>query len=162
MQRKNAYLLLLWVALGTACRQPPPERAVILPPDQAKAMLEQCSRSTPENVDGTWVVPPSVAAQLEQDLGKLSGFKSHHCCMSSKTMSNPEAYGTQLVGITIAGRKYVYINAIPFTMLTNDPRYRELWPRQPMQFCDGGSAFWGALYDPETRQFSELAFNGTA
>lgn len=162
MQGKNALLLLLWVALGTACREAPLQRAVIFPPDQAKAMLKQCSRSTPENIEGTWVVPASVAVQLEQDLDKLSGLKSHQCCMSNRTIDNPRAYGTQLVGVTIAGRKYVYANAVPFVMLTNDRRYREFWSRRPVQFCDGGSAFWGALYDPETRQFSELAFNGLA
>ena len=27
--------------------------------------------------------------------------------------------------------------------------------------CDGGPCYWGALYDPETGRFSELAFNGS-
>jgi hypothetical protein len=29
-----------------------------------------------------------------------------------------------------------------------------------MIICDGGKSFWGVLYDPETRTFSQLAFNG--
>jgi hypothetical protein len=33
---------------------------------------------------------------------------------------------------------------------------------KPFMVCDGGLSAWGALYDPETRRFSELAFNGVA
>ncbi|AAM41027.1 conserved hypothetical protein [Xanthomonas campestris pv. campestris str. 8004] len=31
-----------------------------------------------------------------------------------------------------------------------------------MGACDGGAAFWGALYDPQTGAFSEIAINGGA
>jgi hypothetical protein len=28
--------------------------------------------------------------------------------------------------------------------------------------CGGGEAFWGVLYDPATKTFRDLAFNGAA
>jgi hypothetical protein len=31
-----------------------------------------------------------------------------------------------------------------------------------MGACDGGKGFWGILFNIETKEFSELAFNGVA
>jgi len=33
---------------------------------------------------------------------------------------------------------------------------------EPVLVCDGGDAVWGALYDPATKIFRDLAFNGRA
>lgn len=158
--RARTSILLLIALSGTACAMPE-EHWAILPPDQAKAALHQCSRSTPEQVDGSWEIPPGVAAQLEQDLHKLAELKSHQCCSTGGSVSDPDAFLRQYVGVTIRGKKYVYINAIPVEISIHS-KDRGAWRRKPAIICDGGSAFWGALYDPETREFSELAFNGIA
>lgn len=160
MQARKTFLLFLLVVLGGTCRATSVEHSVILPPDQAEVMLKQCSRPTPEH-DGTWVIPPNVAAQLDQDLHKLSAMKAEQCCTSGASVSAPEEFARQYVGITIHGRKYVYINAFPAGM-AGYRKDKNAWKREPVMVCDGGSAFWGALYDPETRQFSGLAFNGLA
>ena len=162
MPAKRTYLLLLLLALSAMCSAASMDHFAILPPNQAKAMLQQCSRDAPEKVDGSWVISPSVAMQLEQDLARLSGLKSHRCCMASGTVGSPDTYARQYVGVTVSGKRYVYINAFPLGVLADGRPSQEAWPRRPVMFCDGGSAFWGALYDPETRQFSELAFNGLA
>lgn len=161
MQARKTFLLFLLVVLGATCRAASVEHSVILPPDQAKAMLKQCSRPTPE-YEGAWVIPPNVIAQLEQDLHKLAEMKAKQCCTSGASVNAPEEFVRQYVGITIRGRKYVYINAFPAGMLTEYRKDPDLWKRKPAMVCDGGSAFWGALYDPETRLFSGLAFNGLA
>ncbi|WP_266160764.1 hypothetical protein [Dyella silvatica] len=138
------------------------EHAAVLPPNQAESVLKQCSRPTPQHVDGTWVVPPTVVMQLESDLNKLSSLKPKQCCISDESVRNPESYVRQYVGITIRGRQYVYINAFHYSILSAHSKERDLWKHKPVMVCDGGDAFWGALYDPETREFSELAFNGVA
>ncbi|PIB21451.1 hypothetical protein AA099_09940 [Xanthomonas citri pv. citri] len=33
--------------------------------------------------------------------------------------------------------------------------------REAIQVCDGGSMFWGALYEPQTGAFSQIAINGS-
>ncbi|AAM36619.1 hypothetical protein J155_01899 [Xanthomonas citri pv. citri] len=32
---------------------------------------------------------------------------------------------------------------------------------EAIQVCDGGSMFWGALYEPQTGAFSQIAINGS-
>ena len=34
--------------------------------------------------------------------------------------------------------------------------------RTAIRVCDGGAAFWGAVFDPETGQFSQVETNGPA
>ena len=34
------------------------------------------------------------------------------------------------------------------------------YQNKPYIVCDGGSSYWGVLYDPGTKKFLELAFNG--
>lgn len=162
MRARSIILLLPLIALGTTARATPAKHWAILPSDQTQATLHQCSRQTPEHVDGTWEIPPSVAVQLEQDLHKLAELKSHQCCTSGAAVGDPDAFYRQYVGITIHGRKYVYINAFPAEIAPPGRKDDGSWKRKPAMICDGGSAFWGALYDPETREFSELAFNGVA
>jgi len=161
MQIKETCLLLLFLILAATCKAASEDRSVVLPPDQAKAVLKQCSRATPENVDGAWAIPPNVAAQLEQDLHKLAGLKSYQCCSFRGTVNDPAAYLRQYVGVTIRGKKYVYINAFRHAIFIK-PEDKDAWKRSPVMVCDGGSSYWGALYDPETREFLELAFNGLA
>ena len=162
MRTIRTFSLLLLVALGAACGASSTDHAAILPPDQAEALLKQCSRDTPQHVDGAWEIPSNMAAQLEQDLGKLSGLKARQCCSAGESVSNPATFYRQYVGITIQGRKYVYINAFPLVIVGNARQNKDAWKHEPVMTCDGGSDFWGVLYDPETRQFSELAFNGIA
>jgi hypothetical protein len=53
-------------------------------------------------------------------------------------------------------RRLIYINAF----LEPDPPKN--WRTEPVVACDGGTSFWGAIFDPATGQFSRLAINGVA
>ncbi len=162
MRRNTQCLCLLLLAFGLALNVSAMESAYILSPDQANQALKQCSRPTPENVDGTWTVTPAVVAQLEQDLNKLSNLKSIQCCVSGESVRNPSAFVRQYVGVTIRGRRYVYINAFHGPIIHRATDNVDAMMHKPFMVCDGGLSAWGALYDPETRRFSELAFNGVA
>jgi hypothetical protein len=133
------------------------DRAVLLPSDQAKAMLEQCSRPTPEDVDGTWKVSNTSLKRLEQDLPELADFGPKPSTIGDKAF-NPSGFYRQYVGITVHGQKLIYINAfggggdrIPFDIP---------WRKTPVVVCDGGRSHWGAVYNPKTHEFSQLRFNG--
>jgi hypothetical protein len=130
------------------------ERAVLLPVDQARNILKQCSRQTPDGVDGTWAVPPAVLAQLERDLPKLSAHVSNTFFSNGKSVSDPGSFYRQYVGITVRGKRFIYINAFRST------DSNMLWREKPVVVCDGGKSFWGVLYAPKTRQFSDLEFSG--
>jgi hypothetical protein len=130
-------------------------RAVLLPSDQAKAMLEQCSRPTPEDVDGSWTVPAATVKRLERDLPQLADFVAKP---AGGKAFDPSGFYRQYVGITVHGQKLIYINAfgggrdrIPFDIP---------WRKTPVVVCDGGRSHWGAVYDPKTHEFSQLRFNG--
>lgn len=162
MHRNTQCLWLLFFAFGFTLDASAMERAYILSPDQAQQALRQCSRPTPRDVKGTWIVTTTVVAQLERDLNKLSDLKSHQCCVSGESVRNPSSYLRQYVGVTIRGKRYVYINAFQGPVLHRATDNEDAMMHEPFVVCDGGDSAWGALYDPETRQFSELAFNGVA
>jgi hypothetical protein len=144
--------IIIAIALqSTACRVANPKlppRVAILPARQSVESLKQCSRPSPSDVSGGWDISPALAAQIEADLPKLET-QMHGIA--------PQVFYRQYVGILQSGQRRVYINAFaPSTLETRD----DSWEREPADACDGGDQFWGAVYDPATRQFSELAFNG--
>ena len=61
-----------------------------------------------------------------------------------------------LVGIVVKDRRLIYVNGF----LPDEPS-RGFAPA-PCNYCDGGSLFWGVVYDPKTQEFSELLTNGLA
>lgn len=153
-----SFLLGFGARAGTASSV----RGVLLPPTQARHVLQQCSREAPGPVSGVWTVSPAVIAKLEQDLPKLSKLVSKTCCGKGLSVSDPSAYYRQYVGVSIDGHDFVYINAFHDHPIYIHPQDRGRWRSEPELVCDGGDSFWGVLYDPATRQFSQLSFNGSA
>jgi len=94
-------------------------------------------------------------------LPKLSELVSKTCCGKGLSVSDPSAYYRQYVGISIGGHNYVYINAFHDHPIYFHRQDRNRWRSEPQLVCDGGESFWGVLYDPATRQFSQLSFNGS-
>lgn len=99
-------------------------------------------------------MPGEVLKHLEQDLGKLTKLTA------GDWIKDQKPYFRQYVGITIRGKRYVYINAFRnFTGERNEDS--DDWKKKAVIGCDGGNFFWGALYDPQTREFSDLSANGS-
>lgn len=151
-----------WVAAPAtfscaSARSVPPDRSVVLPTEQLEEVLGQCSRSGPtaRDVQGTWEVPEEVVARLEADLPRMRRMRARECCLLGR-MRDPGLYYRQYVGIVLDGRRMVYINAFQTAEGAPD------WHERANNRCDGGSDYWGAVYDPETRRFSRLGFNGEA
>lgn len=91
---------------------------------------------------------------MESSFARLAKLEAKvGACLGCRIRSINDYY-RQYVGIEVEGRRLVYINAF-------DVRFNATPSRQwhPEVMCDGGDAYWGALYDPGTRAFSDLAFN---
>ena len=69
----------------------------------------------------------------------------------------PNGLARQYVGVVRDGRRFIYGNFFPRGMYS-DNRWRE----SLIVICDGGPDFFGIEYDVERKEFSHLAFNGSA
>ena len=73
-------------------------------------------------------------------------------------------YYRQYIGTHIHGRQVVYINGFHREYLgmvaSERPQLADLWRTRAVNVCDGGSLFFGAEYDPATRQVTNIRFNG--
>jgi hypothetical protein len=128
----------------------PQDRWVLLPTEKALLVTKPCSRTSPANIDGVWIVPAEIVTRLERDLPTLWISMN----VSTLHVANPGSYFRQYAGITILGRKFIYINAAK--SIDN----RSEWKNGKSTVCDGGGDYWGVLYDPLIGEFSQLAFDG--
>ncbi len=115
----------------------------------ASQVLDTCSRDSPGRhpglVTGYWAPVRSDIEQLESHQDQLQ-----------PTITDPAGFDRQYVGITLSdGRRLIYVNAFRL------PDSADLDPaKTAVRACDGGASFWGALYDPTSGRFSDVAVNG--
>jgi hypothetical protein len=129
---------------------------VLLPEAQASAVVQQCSRAVPR-ITGSWVPTARDIRRLEQDLKTLRGRQAEACCAPKAHLDDPSQYFRQYAGVLREGQRVIYVNAFrrdPFAGSAQD------WHKTPVILCDGDPGNWGVLYDPSTRRFFRLAFNG--
>lgn len=123
----------------------------------AETMLDQCSRHTPA-YEGSWTPTEQQISKLEKDLPNLNKLNAVNCCGKGKIIGKASEYKRQYVGIISKSKKTIYINAYPSNWSLFESK--EAIAGYPVSMCDGGKNYWGAVYNPKTRSFSELAFNG--
>lgn len=138
-----------------------PSFGVIIDSAQTKALLKQCSRSTtPKKVKSYWKPTQNDIERLESNFNKLYSQTSNTCCFFGRSIDSLQHFGFQYAGIVMNRRKYIYINAFSLSSLDYYKSKNIDLTKQPVVPCDGGSRFWGVLFDVETQQFSYLSFNG--
>ena len=131
--------------------------SALLPQSEGMRLATQCSRRGVSNVQATWVPSANQLTEMEIELSKFLASKH------PKILKSSEKLYLQYAGFVVNGRPIIYINAInefhvhpPFTDEPVD------WKNVAMKFCDGGHVFWGLEYDPISKSFSNMAFNGNA
>lgn len=132
------------------------QQSTVLSSKYAGEVIPQCSRDSPDQFESTWVPTKEQIAELESHLKDVESLNSELCCLPGASVDNVANYYLQYVGIILNGRQLIYINA--FHRNWGEPKD---WREQPEGICDGGENFWGVLYDPETKQFFDLAFNAS-
>lgn len=130
------------------------EKSALLPATEAKAVTQQCSRSSPNEFTETWEPTKTDIRLMESRFSAIKKLKAK-CCMEGEQIENLDRPYMQYVGIVIKGKKLIYINAF----YDSDPG--ESWKERAYVICDGGTA-WGVLYDPKTGKFFDLSVNGVA
>jgi hypothetical protein len=123
--------------------------AVLLPGSAARQVKQLCSREFPK-VDGAWTPSRTILETMESRIEKVAELESMH-----GRIKDPRQSYRQYVGVLIKGKRYIYINGMC-------ERPRENWDKRLEDVCDGGSCFWGVLYNVESGNFSNLQTNGNA
>jgi hypothetical protein len=163
----------LWLSPDGCSRQAPVGRwrnlqpgprvgnGVIIADAIGRGMFVVCSRARPGGIDGEWTPSVSDVEALESRLGDY--FKSH---MHDSLVGPLSDYRMQFGGFTRLGRHFIYVNAAYMpahgSTYQSTPSNDDYWLRSPVIACDGGTSFFGIVYDVEAGTFQELEFNGYA
>lgn len=150
--------LLLALLIGPV--PPQSEDYVILPPDKAARMLDQCSRSTPRPGESGWMPGKDDIARLEARipgvLALATEVTSSGAAARSALKDAPRGWLRQYVGIVRGGKRFIYGNFLP-----KGSDGWGAWRTEAMIVCDGGPVFFGVEYDVEKDRITDLAFNGS-
>lgn len=138
-----------------------PQYGTILSSDKGEKIMNQCSRSIPENIDKYFDLTKENIELLESNFRKVLAIKStiRYPFVGWK-VDKLENYGFQYLGIVISNRKYIYLNAFIIDSEDDFTNWYKNWKVDPIVICDGGDGYWGALFDLETGSFSQLSING--
>jgi hypothetical protein len=74
-------------------------------------------------------------------------------------------YYRQYGGLIVGGKRIIYVNGFHRWFLARSGRNADAWTRWrtiAVRVCDGGLEYFGAEYDPDTRQVDAIEFNGSA
>ena len=130
----------------------PSKGLALLTAANAPAVFRQCSRDAPTPSAQLWSPSLAEIAELEDRLQDfLLGRKSN----AQRTPPTGIAYHREYVGFMEGKTRLIYANFFPAQL--DRPNKQNL---PPVVVCDGGSAFWGVVYNPATKAFSEPQFNG--
>jgi hypothetical protein len=158
--RRRAFAISLLVLLFHNTTASGAEKAVFsaLPSVQVTHLEQLSSREGPERVTSGWDPTPSQVAQAE---AQLPAFVT--------TNRRPERplseYYRQYLGVVIDGKKLIYVNVFPRSVVNRrdlPEALRDYWREEFVSVCDGGDDFWGALFDLEKQLFFFPRFNGVA
>jgi hypothetical protein len=157
-------LLTAWVLAQSAIPQLRPDWAVVLPADYFPPnMYTWCSREAPSR-SGYWAPDPETIGILETALAPALHRALEQRIKDPSRRPAAHEYYRQYIGIRIGRRQVVYINGFHKNFVehlaTTRPEAAEGWRTRAVNVCDGGSSFFGAEYDPATRQVANIQFNG--
>lgn len=139
------------------------EWGVVLPSDSWRGFYKMCSRPAPA-LRGYWVpdsetirtLEPALAAALEEALAREDPDGSWRPATRD--------YYRQYIGLHAGRRRIVYVNGFHYQHLELSanarPKSASRWRTRLVNVCDGGSWYFGAEYDPATRQVRNVHFNG--
>ena len=139
-----------------------PSFSVVVDTSIGKQLLNQCSRATPANVQSFWTPTPADITEMENNFTNIYFLKASECCWKGAKVDSLHNFSFQYLGVIIKGQKYIYINAFPSGSESWYKDHEIDLSKNALIICDGGSSYWGVLYDRRKRRFFSLSFNGDA
>lgn len=165
MQYFKLLFLISIVLLGCSSSrnfQLSPNQSIILDSTKAYETVRQCSRYAP-TIEGSWNPSAKQIKELESLLYKVYDLKAVECCLIGVEIIDLNEFYRQYAGIIVDGKKLIYVNAFSKHSFDYSSRLEKFdWKKEPYVVCDGGEFYWGVCYDPITKEFIDLAFNGVA
>jgi hypothetical protein len=160
-------IVAFWLAFVLPQPTAPDFRAdwgVVLPADYFPPnMYTWCSRDAPARA-GYWAPDSDTIASLEVALAPALQRALEREIKDPSRRPGTNEYYRQYIGIRIRSRQVVYINGFHKNhrerVTTMRPGSADTWRTRAVNVCDGGSEYFGAEYDPATRQVTNIRFNG--
>ena len=152
-------LVLAGLAMAPAVAAPPgvggpmKTRSVyIFPAPQGAGLLQQCSRTVPQDVSDYWTPTDDQVAALKTALDQY--LRQHSADRGQVLTYRLDSYHGQYVGIVSGGKHLIYGN---FYIHQADWLHEDT---EAVRVCDGGRSFFGVVFDPASNKVVDLAFNG--
>jgi hypothetical protein len=149
MRTQQAFIIWLMLLIAPMIFGQKESKFTVLPESAAEEATKLCSRPGAPKFDGTWKPTDAEVKLLESRLTRISQLRDS----AGARVQDPDRYYRQYMGIVVGKRKLIFINA--FCDI-----YNLMWRERFVNMCDGGSCFWGAVYDVATGEFSDLCMNG--
>jgi len=144
----SAVVLVLSLSLNVAAEA----KFAILPETAVGQVLNQCSRSTPDKGEATWLPSEREVARIDAALPDALRAAGHAEATDAIATSRK-----QYVGIVRGGKQFLYANILGgFSVEDID------WMHVPIVICDGGPTLFGVEIDVETMQITHFDANGSA
>lgn len=123
----------------------------------AESTFHQCSRDAPKTDGNYWLPTASDITEFEVDLPLMLELRDRN---GQKVPPRFQQFRRQYIGFTRNGQRLIYGN---FSSIHEDEPWKQ-WTflEKPVVVCDGGTSFWGVVFDPKKKQFEEPQFNGGA
>lgn len=168
LNKAFGFLLILSISKALFAANYQSEIGAVLDEKHVPFVLNQCSRSAPQNVTGTWKPDKNDIKTFEYQL-----FPILKKAKLSKIADRFNDYRLQYFGIIVDGQRVIYINAFLFSGENAGSFYigpapetctakHISWRNCPIVACDGSAAFWGIQYFVDSGFFNFFSSNGPA
>lgn len=139
-----------------------PERGAIVPVSAGAELLHQCSRPAPDSaaLDGFWAPSPPQVAAFDSALAPLLRSRLAAAASDVRPAAPISAYYRQYIGLELGGKRVIYANGFRGSAMQLIGERADAWRTGAITACDGGDAFFGAVFDPVSRTIVRLDFNG--
>ncbi len=119
---------------------------------RASELFRQCSRDAPSVKGALWIPTRIQIQELEH---ALKQHLENEQKKGALALHLGARYRGQYAGFTRNGVRFIY-----GSFSAEDALRDQKLNGEPVVWCDGGSQFWGIVYNTRTKAFSELQVNG--
>jgi hypothetical protein len=140
----------------------PPGSSTILMPGQAAHLTRPCDHPTSPGLVGTWLPSQTDIRDLEHQLDNLIEHALGYRIPPAQ-IPIPADYYRQYVGVTIEGRRVIYVSGFHKTFFQLEPHLAadsSFWRSHAMPLCYVWIHHFRAEFDPNERRFRNMAFDG--